>query len=190
MAAKLAGYRREAGAARGYVGPGGERISYRRYRKLLEQSGAVERVSPAYLAVQRKRQREFNDIINQMAKVKRETLNRQIEYAEAHGQKRKAETLRKEIRTVKREAIKSPERKSAQHDIGPTTRRIRAARERGQIDFEAEQRAKQILETLGRRDGIPSWVPVGMSDDFRRGQFRRPQQLPRQFRGYNTRASK
>jgi hypothetical protein len=183
--ARLQGFRRERGSGRGYIGPNGERISYRQYRNLLEREGAVQRLDPVELANARRRQRAFNDIINQMAKVRSRALEHAIENAEELGDDEAAEELRSELRHVKIEAIKSPSRKEALTDLKTFAHRK---------DAEGMERTKLALIALGRREGIPDWVPVGGSDRFRSGKLRRdriPQRLRPRGRGnFNTRLSK
>lgn len=40
-----------------------------------------------------------------------------------------------------------------------------------------QQAMKDFLKYIGRRSGIPDWVPVGASDDYRRGRLRRDRPL-------------
>ena len=40
----------------------------------------------------------------------------------------------------------------------------------------------KLLTKLGRRDGIPGWVPVGFSDRFRKGKLKSPANLPKAYR--------
>lgn len=179
MVAKLPGFRREAGSGRGYITPEGDRISYREYRNRLEGLGLVERLEPLELANQRQKQAAFNDVVRQMAKVRRESLERQAEAAEEIGDDEAAEEYRELAKRTKSEAIRSPARKEALQDL-KTFGHDRVTR-RGQRRLrtpEAEERVRRALETLGRREGIPEWVPVGASDKFKRGELKRPRSRP------------
>lgn len=168
MAIKLTGYRRGGRFNRGYVAPSGAEISYREYRKRLETAGKVTRLDALALAEQRRRQRTFNDIISQMAKVRSRTLVQQIETAQARGQTKKAETLQTELRHVKSSAIKSDIRKNALRDL------YTFGRFKGKDRTpESEERTKLALIALGRREGIPDWVDVGDSDAFKAGRIKR-----------------
>lgn len=171
-AARLPGYRRLAGPSRRYEGPGGERISYREYRHRLEAADAVHRLNAADLANRRKQQRAFNDIINQMAKVRARALDNAIENAQAAGSPpAMIKELQRQRRTVKSAAIKAPSRKEALKTLKEFHHRK---------DAYSQQRLKEALIALGRRDGVPDWVDVGESDAFRRGTIRRlPQRMRR-----------
>ena len=172
MATRLPGYyRREPGAARRYVGPAGERLSYRQYRARVEAAGRVERLSPVDLANARRRQRAFNDIINQIAKVRGQALDNAIDNAVAAGAPPETvRALRTERRTLKSAAIKSPTRKQALKDLEKFHHKKDAA---------SQLRTKEALIALGRRAGVPEWVPVGASDKFKTGRLRPPRGLRR-----------
>lgn len=178
MAAKLPGFRREAGSARGYISPEGDRLTYRQYRSELVKQGLVQPLQPTQLANARRKQRAFNDIINQMADVRRRALEHAAELAEELGDEEEAEDLREQMRTVKREAIRSPERKDALQTLKEAATHERTSGKGGRPrrikDPEQEARVRQALEVLGRREGIPEWVPVGGSDKFRAGKMRKP----------------
>lgn len=166
---RLVGYRRLPGAARRYVAPSGQQLSYRQYRATLEREGAVRRLEAADLANRRRQQRQFNDIVNQMAKVSRAALDsaieeteRQIEIAEEIGFDEQAEALQDDLadllsqrRTVKSRAIKSQSRKEALADLK------RFHHPKSPAD---ELRLRQALKTLGRREGVPDFFPVGSYD--------------------------
>lgn len=171
MAARLAGFQRRPGTAREYVTPEGEVISYRQYRRrLVETPGGVRPLGPVELANVRRKRQAFKNIIDQIAKVRTAAIDQRIEIAEELGDEEEAEDLRAERRTVRREAIKSPTRKAALKEL----KRYGHAR-----DAEGQARAKEALTALGRREGIPDWVPVGASDRYRAGQLRRPRRPAR-----------
>ena len=110
--AKLPGFRRGGLFNRGYLTPSGASISYRQYRNLLEQEALVRKLEPAAYAELRRKQIDYQSIVNQMAKVRGEAIDRAIENATAGGAppKRIAE-LKRQRRAVKSAAIKSPTRK-------------------------------------------------------------------------------
>lgn len=197
MASRLGGYRRLAGSSRRYLAPSGETISYREYRARIEAANLRRPLDVIALANRRRSQRRFNDIIDQMSKVRRRALEIEIENyeraiadAEEIGDDDQAEYLlgeledvRRQHRTVRSQAIKSPSRKEAlrtlkenAHPHGPGGR----PREMTQAD---ELKVREALIALGRREGIPDWVPVGFSDRRRSGRLRSPANLPARFRG-------
>lgn len=174
MATRLPGYRRLAGSARKYATPTGETITYRAYRKALEAAGAVQHLDPADLANVRRRQRDFKDIVDQMVKVRAKELDARIEYAEELGEEEELEDLREERRTLRRSVIQSGVRKNALADLK------KHHHKKNPESFEATVNA---LKALGRRGGIPDWVPPDLSDAFRRGKLRRDR-LPAAFKAY------
>lgn len=202
---RLPGYVRRPGSRREYVTPEGEVISYRQYRKSLEAAGAVRHLEAADLANVRRRQEAFNRIIDQMARVRREAIEAQIEAAEEIGEEEEADELREELRYVRRTAIRSPSRKQALSDLrryahqwrDPASGRVysshEAARRAGvrnpvaERSSESEERTREALKVLGRREGIPDWVPVGASDRFRAGRIRRTSTPAHQRRMLRTR---
>lgn len=176
----LPGYRREPGTARGYISPTGERISYRQYRADVTAADLVTHLDAVDLANARRKQTAFNDIINQMAKVRRRSLDNVIENATAAGDPELAAELAEERRTLKSQLIKSDARKEALRDL----------KKFGHGDSaEARERTKLALIALGRREGVPDWVPVGGSDRFRSGKLRRDR-IPASMRATGTRRSK
>jgi|SRR5579863_3259551 len=178
MASRLGGYRRLPGLARRYRSPSGEVISYRQYRTLLERSNLVHRLSAAELANARRRQRSFNDIVSQMAKVRGRALDNalentraQMDAAIAAGENDVAADLATQLmqledqrRTVKRAAIKSPSRKEALAELK------RYHHPKTPAD---EMKLREALTILGRREGIPEWFPVGSYDRVTKLQFRK-----------------
>lgn len=179
--ARLPGYRRKAGLSRRYVTPEGAEISYREYRARLESQGAVKRLNAAQLANARRRQREFNSIVRQMAKVRAQALDNAIENTEAALERARAAGVepglqdelqerlamhRRLRRTVKREAIRSPARKEAIATLESVASR-RYTDKRGVRHYKTkadELAAREALIALGRREGVPDYVPVGYSD--------------------------
>lgn len=185
MAAKLPEFRRVPGPARRYETLGGATVSYREYRKRLEAAGKVERLGPVELANRRRSQRAFNDIVSQMVKVRREALSNAIENAEEMGDDDTADELRDELRTIKSRVIKAPERKEALKTLARTSKRGKREIVGGRLRYKNpadELAAREALIALGRREGVPDWVPVGFSDRARSGRIRSPAQLPRRFR--------
>lgn len=183
---KLPGYRRLAGAERRYATPEGGTISYRQYRNILERENLVQRLEAADLANRRRQQRQFNEIIKTMSNVRAKALDVQIAIAEERGDVGEAHQLRIERRHVKSTAIKSDLRKQALADLQRYGHEKRGGRF---VSAEAEQRTKLALIALGRREGIPDWVPVGASDQFRGGKLRRDR-IPARLQPLNTRLSK
>lgn len=158
----LPGYRRERGLARGYITPEGERISYRAYRKRLEDASLVTHLSPEKLQVYRRKQRSYMDVIDQMQRVQSAAIARQIERAEEIGDEDAVEDYRKELRTLRRTIIKSGKRKSS----------LQTLKEHAHLHTpEDRELTKQALIALGRRENIPDWVPPDFSDDWRAGKL-------------------
>lgn len=185
--AKLQGYRRGGShGPRGYVTPEGEHITYRQYRARVEAAGLVERLDLPALAKRRKQQAQFNEIIKTMSNVRAKALDVQIAIAEERGDEGEAHQLKIERRHVKQTAIRSDLRKQALADLQKFGHQRRDGRFTSE---EAAERTKLALIALGRREGIPDWVPVGASDRFRSGKIR-PNRIPAKYRPLNTRASK
>jgi len=147
----LPGYKREAGGARGYITPTGARISRRQYDKIAHAVAGVAKMSPQRYARQVRAQRQVNRNLEALARVKRAGA--------VPGEKVSKIDLRK-----------SEEFKRASRDI----------KARGR-SAEAEGRRKGALKTLGLRQGIPDWVPVGLSDRYRAGKLRRDH-IPKAWR--------
>lgn len=187
MATRLPGYRRKAGLARRYVTPEGAEISYRKYRQRVETTGAVKRLSAEELANAQRRQREFNNIIRQMAKVRKQALENALENTEAALARTRDEAQRAELeeriqmyqrlgRRTKQEAIRSPARKEAIHTLEDVANR-RFTDKRGVRHYRSktdELKAREALIALGRREGVPEYVPVGYSDKKRSWSRFRP----------------
>lgn len=187
MAARLAGYRRRPGLARRYITPEGAEISYREYRARLEATGEVRRLSAEELANAQRRQREFNNIIRQMAKVRKQALENALENTEAALQRTRDEAQRAELeqriemyqrlgRRTKQEAIRSPVRKEAIRELESVASR-RVTDKRGVRHYRTkadELKAREALIALGRREGVPEYVPVGYSDKKRSWSRFRP----------------
>jgi predicted CopG family antitoxin len=187
--ARLEGFRREAGTARGYVTPTGERVSYRQYRALLKTAGRVEPLDLATLANRRVKQAAYNDVVKRAVERKRDQIEKAIEFAEEMGEDETVEDLQDELRTLKSATMKSAEFKDALQTIKRRPPKNSTPAER----FEFEQSKKDALVLLGRRNGIPDWVPVGMSDRKRSGSLRKGRvagAIRAATRGRNTRSSK
>lgn len=172
--AKLTGFKRLPGSSRRYVTGEGKELSYREYRSALAQAGLVRHLEGEALGKARQRQQQFNDIIRQMADVRRRAILKEIEWQEELGEEEAVEDLKAELRGVKREAIRSPRRKEAMRDLRLSNeeRETVGGRRRYKTP-EAEERARSALTALGRRENIPDWVPVGGSDAYRSGQLKR-----------------
>ena len=57
-------WKREAGSSRGYVdAETGQRLSYRKYRELLERENKVKHLDPDSLAIQRRKQHRYNNLV-------------------------------------------------------------------------------------------------------------------------------
>lgn len=184
---RLPGYRRGGHYNRGYITPEGAEITYRAYRNRLEAAGAVQRLNPVDLANLRRRQSAFNRIVEQMVDVRGRAIDRAIDLAEEIGEDEEADDLREQKRTLKRTVIKSPSRKEALHELSRLNHkqsslyeRILDAEKRGDYGTAARLRAERResqqaeagpLKVLGRREGIPDWVPVGGSADFKTGRL-------------------
>jgi hypothetical protein len=154
MAAKtLAGYKRLPGAARRYVNTAtGEIIADRQYRKLTAASGRKTSISPQRLAIQRRAQRNYNRLLNEYTKTER-----------AKG------TKRQDGRPIDKASVrKSAEFRSIISDLKlkPTTPENRRKR-------------RDALKRAGYRAGIPDWVPVDESPDYKSGKLKRWQQVPK-----------
>ena len=171
---RLAGYKRFPGAARQYVTPDGEVISYRAYRNRLSAAELIQALDPVRLANARHARRQFQNIVNTIFNQRKEELEARIEYAKEIGDDEEAEALQDELRTLKSDIIKSPERKNALKQLTANAHKK---------DPASMQATKDALVALGRRGGIPDWVPPGLSDKFRHGTLRRGR-IPKEFAAY------
>lgn len=164
MASKpLPGYAREKGAARGYIGPGGERLSRRQYDKIAHAArGKAEkaRENPSWYARVLRGVRQF------WRRLGRYTDKRRAEGADVE----------------RREARKEPAFREARASLaalkGRTGReqRLRTAGKKREANaYGAETRAmtRDALEAMGLRDGVPHWVPPGASEKGKRGEITR-----------------
>lgn len=161
MATRLGGYRRLGD--RSYLTPTGERISYRQYRNRLTAAGQVKPLDVARLANQRRKQRQYNSDIQRITDAKKRVIHNEIENARAAGRMNEAEQAERRLRRIKREVIESGTRAEAMQML--------RAHAHKPTEFDKEQ-TKLALTLLGRREGIPDWVPVGGSDSWRQGRFK------------------
>lgn len=154
MAAKtLPGFKRLPGASRRYSTPTGAVISDRQYRKVVEAQGAKGTFSAQRQAIQVRAQRQYNRLLSKAATRARE-----------EG----------------RPASKADIRKSA--EFKQAVQDVQERRRKGQPYTEAQEaRKRRALETLGYREGIPAWVPVGLSDRYRAGKLRKSR-IPKAYR--------
>lgn len=164
MAAKtLPGFKREAGSARGYVHvASGQRLTRRQYEALKVAHGAKETMTPQRYAKQVRSQRGYNRV-----------LHAYVRKARARGQRG---TDGKPL--GKGEARQSAEFKSIVRDIRAGSRRPKS----GQRSEAQDVLLRAALKRAGLRDGIPDWVPVGLSDARRKGLIKRRRDIPRKFR--------
>lgn len=156
----------------------------------MEEAGAVQRMDPADYANLKRRQRDFANIIDRMADIRTNAINSQIEELEAIGEEEQADELRDQLRHVRRDAIQSTDRKDALKTLSELKLdRETKAGNRYYKTKEENDRARDALKVLGRRDGIPDWVPVGMSGKAKAGKLRQSR-IPARFRAMDTRRSK
>ena len=154
--------------------PDGEVISYRAYRNRLAAAQLIQPLDPVRLANARHARRQFQNIVKTIYNQRKEVIEAQIEFAEEMGDDEEADDLRKQLKTLKSEIIKSPERKNALQTLKDNVHKD---------DPASLQATKDALAALGRRNGIPDWVPPGASDKFRVGTLRRDR-LPKKFEAY------
>lgn len=150
MAAKtLPGFRREKGAARGYVNiETGERLSRRQYDKLVSAQGQHGKLDAQREAIHVRSQRNYNRLLSDYVEQRRRT-GKPITKSEA----RKSDEMKRIIRDIKAKGSSA----------------------------EAERKRRTALELTGNRQGIPEWVPVGLSDKYRKGKLRRSR-IPKAYR--------
>lgn len=165
MATRLSGYARIPGdSARRYRTPGGGVISYRQYRALLAAEGQIRPLQGEALRTAQRKRQAFKDIIDQISKVRTRQLESQLVIASGQNDEAQVHELEQQLRYVRSTAIKSLSRKQALKDLEKYGRRKKVVQ--GITiwnNAEAEQKTREALIVLGRREGIPDWVPVGES---------------------------
>lgn len=194
MAARLQGFRREQGTARGYINAQGQRLSYRQYRNLLKTANAVQPLDLAGLANRRVKQGEYNDVVKRAADRRRKELEASLKAVRKAGDTNAAAALETDLRRVKSGIMKSEQFKADLALVKSHLPKSSTPAER----FAFEQTKKDALTRLGRREGLPDWVPVGLSDKRRAGKLRRDRidnairvaTRPSRAGGFNTRGSK
>lgn len=153
----LPGFKREAGSARGYIHTAsGQRLSRRQYEALKEAHGARQPISPQRYAAQVRAQRGYNRVLNAYVRKRRSegvTIDK--------GTARESAEFKAIVRDVRRGAKKPKS--------GPRTQA-------------QDMILRLALKRAGLRDGIPDWVPVGLSDARRKGKIRRRREIPKKFR--------
>jgi hypothetical protein len=155
----------------------GQILSDRQYRKMRELLGQRKHFDLPRLAKQRRAQQRYNDLVKQFSQHIIETAEAQLSEAERLLEEGGIEDAGfidedevydyiEEALTMKRRAKRTTMRHA------DFRRAIRTLKDRTP-GKEANDRRIEALKLLGRREGIPDWVPEGMSDRFRRGKLRR-----------------
>jgi uncharacterized protein YukE len=148
----LPGFKRERGGTRGYIAPNGQRLSRRQYDKLAHAVAGKASISPQRQAIQTRAQRNYNRLLSQRAR-----------------------ELRQEGKTVNKAEIRKTE------DFKQLIRDLKAKDKPGEHSQRVNDRRRSALEKIGARQGIPEWVPVGLSDRYRKGKLRRDR-IPKGYR--------
>lgn len=169
----MAHWVREPGTARTYIDlDTGTRLSRRAYDKMRELEGARTRYDLPRLARQQRAQQKYNDLVRQYSEAELDEVERLLEEAQFQidegmiDDEDEAKTLLDDLfkrkRTAKKRARENPVFKRA----------IRELKTRGNSKAANDKRIA-ALKVLGRRGGIPDWVPEGMSDRYRAGKLRK-----------------
>lgn len=154
---------RQKGANRSYLDlDTGLIISQRQKEKLTRERGTLKPLDPVKLSELRRSRKTYNSLIADVVSLREDKIRDEIENAIYDGDFAKAKALEKKSRTITREVMNDPEIKRA----------IRDLKTAGEGKAGQEQR-KRALKVLGRRKGIPDWVPPGGSDSFRLGKLRK-----------------
>jgi hypothetical protein len=163
-------FTRTGGTARRYIDPAtGKDISRRQYDKLKKAAGTYKRVTDVVkLAEQRRKQARYNSLAAEyQAKMAAKGKAMKL------GDIRKSDTFKNAVTELKRANKARNKIAKAERAGKPATKEELA---------KSNARLKKILEKLGRREGIPAWVPVGFSDRYRQGKLKSPANLPKAYR--------
>lgn len=148
----LPGYKRLPGANRRYATPGGGVISDRQYRRIAHATAGKAPVTPERLAIQTRAQRNYNRLLSQRTR-----------------------ELRQEGQSVTKQQVRKSD------ELKQIVRDLKAKDRPGQHSQAVNDRRRSALEKIGARQGIPEWVPVGLSDRYRKGKLRR-NRIPKAYR--------
>lgn len=162
--ATLPGWSRLPGSSRKYINvQTGQVLSRRQFDKVAQAAGARKSLDIAEKAKRRTKQARYQDLVEDYIA----------------QQKAKGKTI------TKRQARTSQEFKSLIKDLKSTSKSAPKKLSGDKlIEFRRRQNKKKlkILKELGRRDGLPDWLPVGFSDRFRTGKIVKRSDLPKEWR--------
>jgi hypothetical protein len=140
----------------------GETLSRRQYDKMREFEGERSKFDKTRLAKQVVAQKKYN--------------NRLKSYVQAERSKGREIT--------KSQARTSAELKAINKDFKKLHKVVGTDKNGRPILFrdtpEGRTHLRDDLVKLGRRNGIPNWVPPGLSDRYRQGKLR-PSRVPKKF---------
>lgn len=165
----MAAWRRERGSARGYINDEtGQRLSRRAYDAMQEQANKRTHLDLVELANYRLKSKKYNDLVNARYK---EVLNEGLSALDTTNLTLVEESKRisEYQKSVSKQAIRTDkEFKQLFKDL----KKLGKKKPENRTPQET-RRLTDILETLGRRHGIPKNVQPGESDYFKRGLMRK-----------------
>lgn len=160
----LPGWRRVPGTSRQYINVAtGQKVSRRQYDKFATAAGVRQPLDIAEKAKRRVKQARYQDLVEDFVAQKK-----------SQG-----------IKITKRQARSSKELKGLLGDLKkaskPAPKKLSGEK---LLDYRRKQNRKKLnlLKKLGRRDGLPDWLPVGFSDRFRTGKIVKRSDLPKEWR--------
>lgn len=161
----MAGWRRLPGSSRRYIGPGtpAAGISRRQYDKIAAAAGARKPLDIVAQAKNRVKTSRYKDLVADFI-----TQKKSQGVVLKPSQARQSAEMKSIVKQLK--AANKPAPKKLTGDALLNYRRAK------------NKKLLKILKELGRRDGLPDWLPVGFSDAYRRGKIVSPANLPQGWR--------
>lgn len=170
------------GTARRYLDTvTGKDISDRQRVKIAKEQGLIKRLDIARKANENRYRQEYRSRVASRVKelqsqgitnaagkpIGKRDVMRDPEFKRLNKEARKSRQVAKKILAKYGDAA----------DFSDLTEKQIAALKKNQESMRA------FLKYIGRRNGIPDWVPVGESDSFRRGKIKSPSDLPARWKG-------
>lgn len=144
--------------------------------KIKAPKGAAAPIKPMSgerLQQQRAAQHRYNAIVKDYkAKLK------------AEGKLLEKENVRsrKELKALLDELKKASKKQKAAKQGARESQSERDFRRYEKLSKKANNELRRVLEKMGRREGVPKWLPVGFSEKFRKGEIKTRADLPKKWR--------
>lgn len=155
----------------------GQEISDRQRKKILEARGEIKRINIVLKHDLAKQRREYQKIV--------ESRFRALQSQTGQTPSKRAIMADPELKAIVKNTKKQRRKisKIKRRMPGKPLSQMALTKEDIAILREHNEAMKRFLKFIGRRDGIPDWVPVGASAEFRAGKLRRTR-LPAKWRIY------